>query len=135
LGIFERSLTLILIPAFIANLADLEQKEYKIRVQADRALRSFPSLIQTEVAAPSSLPHSLRHNYPIATSLSHNDIFLGEAQMRVLDKKMSLEDNRRPLLSSLRRPQASLPHKREPTDAGRKRPQMVAVHGFPLTRE
>jgi hypothetical protein len=71
----------------------LEQKEYKIRVQADRALRSFQSLIQTEVAAPSSLPHSLRHDYPIATSLSHSDIFLREAQMRVLDKKMSLEDN------------------------------------------
>jgi hypothetical protein len=71
----------------------LEQKEYKIRVQADRALRSFPSLIQTEVAAPSSLPHSLRHDYPIATSLSHSDIFPGEAQMRVLDKKMSLKDN------------------------------------------
>jgi hypothetical protein len=77
-------------PVFIANLAHSEQKEYKTKVQADRALRSFPSLMQPEVAAPSALPHSLRPNYPIATSLSHSDIFLGEAQMRVLDKKMSL---------------------------------------------
>jgi hypothetical protein len=45
------------------------------------------------MAAPSALPHSLRRHYPIATSLSHSDIFLGEAQMRVLDKKMSLQDN------------------------------------------
>jgi hypothetical protein len=45
------------------------------------------------MAAPSALPHSLRHDYPIATSLSHSDIFLGEVQMRVLDKKMSLKDN------------------------------------------
>jgi hypothetical protein len=80
-------------PAFIAHLADSEQKEYKIRAQADRALRSFPSLIQPKMAAPSALSHSLRPNYPIATSLSHSDIFLGEAQIRVLDKKMSLEDN------------------------------------------
>jgi hypothetical protein len=81
------------IPALIANLADSEQKEYNIRVQADRALRSFPSLIQPEVATPSALSHSLRPNYPIAILLSHSDIFLGEAQMRVLDKKMSLQDN------------------------------------------
>jgi hypothetical protein len=49
--------------------------------------------MQPEVAAPSALPHALRHHYPIATSLSHSDIFPGEAQMRVLDKEMSLEDN------------------------------------------